>query len=174
MSDPASMLFVCTGNICRSPMGERIARGYVEKAGLPVTVTSAGTQGLNGYPMHEFAASVLGDYGFDADGFTARYLQPQILKDADLVLCLTRAHRAACQKLVPVRWKRMFTLIEFAELTPAGTLEEIMGARNRVDPNSKHLDIADPMGRPREDFERVYSEIEPQVRLVVDWMARQE
>lgn len=174
-------LFVCTGNICRSPIGERVCRDIAVSRGVELDASSAGVGALNGQPMHPFAAEVLVEKGFDATDFESRYLQPRILQPADLVLCMTREHRAACQRMLPARWKRMFTLIEFVELVSildhdvtgepdtASSMESIMAARGRIDTNSAHLDILDPMGRPKSDFERVFSELAPRVAAVVEW-----
>lgn len=176
-------LFVCTGNICRSPMAERICRAVAVERGVELTVSSAGVGALNGQAMHPFASEVLAENRVDATGFESRYLQPRILAPADIVLCMTREHRAACQRMLPVRWKRMFTLIEFVELvsvldgdTPttdaSPSIDAIMAARGRIDTNSAHLDILDPMGQPKADFERVYRELSPQVGALVQWARR--
>ncbi|GAB41278.1 MULTISPECIES: arsenate reductase/protein-tyrosine-phosphatase family protein [Gordonia] len=174
-------LFVCTGNICRSPIGERICRDIAATRGVNLGASSAGVGALNGQPMHPFAAEVLNENGVDTADFESRYLHPRILQPADLVLCMTREHRAAGQRMLPVRWKRMFTLIEFVELVSilngdaqreadsAPSIETIMASRGRIDTNSAHLDILDPMGRPKTDFERVYREVEPHVAAVVEW-----
>lgn len=166
-----SILFVCTGNICRSPIGERVLAGLAGRAGVAVTSTSAGVGALNGQPIHPHASAVLVENGYDAAGFEARYLRPPMLVESDLVLCMSREHRAAAQQMAPARWKRVFTLIEFAALCGLGTLPEIIAGRGRLDPNSEQLDIVDPMGRPREDFDRVFAEVEPKVETVVGWLA---
>ena len=187
-------LFVCTGNICRSPMAERTCRVRAATRGVDLGVSSAGVGALNGQPMHPHAVEVLAENGVDATGFVSRYLQPRILQSADLVLCMTREHRAACQRMLPVRWKRMFTLVEFVELVSildrdpqsggagegsvpgefdaAPSIDTLMAARGRIDTNSAHLDILDPMGRPKSDFERVYGEVVPRVDSLVEWVAR--
>ncbi|MEP9390793.1 DUF4012 domain-containing protein [Gordonia sp. VNK1] len=171
---PSTVLFICTGNICRSPMGERILRAMAARGDVDVTVTSAGVGAQNAQPMHPLSAQVLGERGYDADGFESRYLRPQILETADLVLTMTRKHRAACQRMLPARWKRMFTLTEFVELRKVlgddAPLQEFIDSRGRVDTNSASLDIVDPMGQPIEAFERVFSEIEPKVGEVAEWL----
>ncbi len=170
---PMSILFVCTGNICRSPIGERVLTGLAGRAGVPVTSTSAGVGALNGQPIHPHASAVLVENGYDAAGFESRYLRPPMLVESDLVLCMSREHRAAAQQMAPARWKRVFTLTEFAALCDLGALPEIIAGRGRLDPNSDLLDIVDPMGRPREDFDRVFAEVEPKVAAVVAWLAAQ-
>ncbi len=170
---PLSILFVCTGNICRSPIGERVLTGLAGRAGVPVTSTSAGVGALNGQPIHPHASAVLVENGYDAAGFESRYLRPPMLVESDLVLCMSREHRAAAQQMAPARWKRVFTLTEFAALCDLGALPEIIAGRGRLDPNSDLLDIVDPMGRPREDFDRVFAEVEPKVAAVVAWLAAQ-
>ncbi len=170
---PMSILFVCTGNICRSPIGERVLTGLAGRAGVPVTSTSAGVGALNGQPIHPHASAVLIENGYDATGFESRYLRPPMLVESDLVLCMSREHRAAAQQMAPARWKRVFTLTEFAALCDLGALPEIIAGRGRLDPNSDLLDIVDPMGRPREDFDRVFAEVEPKVAAVVAWLAAQ-
>lgn len=179
-----SILFVCTGNICRSPIGERVLTGLADRmradgTDLAVTSSSAGTGALNGQPIHPHSAAVLAEHGYDASGFESRYLRPPMLMQSDLVLCMSREHRAAAQQMAPARWKRVFTLTEFAFLVETGTPEEdctlpaIMAGRGRIDPNSALLDIVDPMGRPREDFDLVFGEIEPKVETVARWLAAQ-
>ncbi|NDK91677.1 hypothetical protein GYA93_19165, partial [Gordonia desulfuricans] len=172
---PTSILFVCTGNICRSPIGERVLRDLAAWSGAQVTVTSAGVGAANGQPMHPSSVEVLTEHGYDAAGFESRYLRPQILEESDLVLTMTREHRAACQRALPARWRRMFTLAEFVKLlgdAPADAegLSELVADRGRVDTNADDLDIADPMGKPTAEFERCFAEIEPLVGSVAAWL----
>ncbi|MFT4124652.1 MAG: low molecular weight phosphotyrosine protein phosphatase [Gordonia sp. (in: high G+C Gram-positive bacteria)] len=165
-----SVLFVCTGKICRSPIGERVARGRAATAGLDVSVASAGTGSRNGWAMHPYSIEVLTENGYDASDFRARYLLPRMLGEVDLVVGLAREHRAACQRMMPARWKRMFTLNEFVHLMPLGSFTEIIAGRSQVDTNAEWLDIIDPMGQPKADFERVFGEIEPAVGRLVEWL----
>lgn len=182
---PSSILFVCTGNICRSPMGERILRQAVDSAvgvrsspassmsGNGVAVSSAGVGAHNGQPMHPFSIEVLDEHGYDGTDFEARYLRPQMLGDVDLVLTMTREHRAACQQMLPARWKRMFTLAEFLELArelDGPGLSTMIDSRARIDTNSTALDIVDPMGQPKAAFERVFAELEPRVEALAQWL----
>src|SRR6476619_730650 len=85
-----SILTVCTGNVCRSPAVERL---LARDLGPTVGVSSAGTHALVGQPIAQPMARLLRDNGIEAQAFTARRLTETLVKDADLVLTLTRAQR---------------------------------------------------------------------------------
>jgi len=118
-----SVLVVCTGNICRSALAERLLGARlgdrVQPAAELVAVASAGTAGLEGRPMDPTAAERLRALGGDDDGFVARRLTAEHIRAADLVLTATRAHRASAVRLAPEASSRTFTLREFASLARA-------------------------------------------------------
>ena len=123
MTAPFRVLHVCTGNICRSPMAERLMRRMLDD-GRPgaadrFVVESAGTWGHAGSPMEAHALSTLAAYGVDGADFRARELVAEHVAGADLVLGATREHRAAAVVLYPRAAARTFTLREFARLTAA-------------------------------------------------------
>jgi protein-tyrosine phosphatase len=109
------ILLVCTGNICRSALAERLGRAYLEEMlggdGL-IQLTSAGTGAVVGSGMHPDSALVLQGFGGDPGGFVARQLQPQQIGEADLILTMTRAHRHTVLQLAPRALARTFTLRE--------------------------------------------------------------
>ncbi|MFC5214052.1 low molecular weight protein-tyrosine-phosphatase [Streptomyces coerulescens] len=95
--------FVCTGNICRSPMAESVFRARVEEAGLDdrVEVDSAGTGGWHeGDPADPRTVSVLEEHGYDG-GHTARQFQPSWFARLDLVIALDTGHLKALRRLAP-------------------------------------------------------------------------
>jgi protein-tyrosine phosphatase len=108
-----SILAVCTGNVCRSPAVERL---LASKLGPTVGVSSAGTHALIDHPISEPMASLLRDSGIEAEPFCARRLSVQMLKEADLILAMTRAQRSMVVDLWPAVVRRTFTLREFARL----------------------------------------------------------
>lgn len=158
------VLFVCTGNICRSPMAERLFLARVPHT-APVRAASAGTNGLTGYPMDAPAALVLRELGGDPDGHAARRVTPALVERASLVLTADSGHRAALLKDSPLAFRRTFTLREFARLGAgaggavleeptadalADRVRDVAAARGRlpapVHPNAD--DIGDPFGAP--------------------------
>jgi protein-tyrosine phosphatase len=108
-----SILAVCTGNVCRSPAVERL---LANKLGPTASVSSAGTHALVGQPISEPMAALLRDSGVKSDSFEARRLSEQMLKEADLILSMTRAQRGLVVELWPAAVRRTFTLREFARL----------------------------------------------------------
>jgi protein-tyrosine phosphatase len=134
------ILFVCTGNICRSPMAEHLMReglrARLGPAAEEFVFASAGTFGLGERPMEQFAQDTLRDqHGIDGSAFRAKELADYMVGGADLVLTATRDHRAAAVTLHPQAARRTFTIREFDRLL------------SLVDPASLPTD--DPVERAR-------------------------
>jgi protein-tyrosine-phosphatase len=119
-TDAFRILLVCTGNICRSALAERLGRAYLDEAleddAALVRLSSAGTGAVVGSQMHPDSALVLAGFGGDAGDFTARQVQPEHAADADLILAMTRGHRREVLQLAPRALARTFTLREAAGL----------------------------------------------------------
>src|SRR6476619_5571814 len=93
------ILFVCTGNICRSPYAERRLRQLLPEAAIPIA--SAGTGAVVGSDIEPATSDQLRRLGADVTGFSARAVSPQLLDGAELVLTMTRAQRAEVARLRP-------------------------------------------------------------------------
>ena len=98
-----TILFVCTGNTCRSPMAEAVARQIVDSGALGdpegFFVTSAGVGAFDGSPVSFETVEALRRRGIEFDGHS-RALTRAMVEKADLVLCMTRSHAASVQSLV--------------------------------------------------------------------------
>ncbi|SHN35378.1 arsenate reductase/protein-tyrosine-phosphatase family protein [Actinacidiphila paucisporea] len=178
--DVFRILHVCTGNVCRSPMAERLTRhGLARRLGggaAGMLVESAGTWGHEGAPMEAHAAAVLAEYGADPSGFTGRELLDDHVIDADLVLTATRDHRAQVISMGHAAGLRTFTLKEFTRLVraidtttlPEGSVTERARALVRaaaalrgwlLAPSPDADEVGDPYGAPISYFRSIGAEI---------------
>lgn len=156
------VLFVCTGNVCRSPTAERLAVAYAANHQVPdFTASSAGTRAVIAHPIHLEAERVLMRLGGDGSNFAARQLTPRISSAADLVLTMTRTHRDNVLELAPNRLSRTFTLLEAARLvTECGALQidDLANLRHKL-ATLGTIDIPDPIGQSPEVFAAVGRQI---------------
>ncbi|MDI9915083.1 low molecular weight phosphatase family protein [Rhodococcus sp. IEGM 1379] len=156
------VLFVCTGNICRSPTAERLALAFAEEASIRnFSASSAGTRAVVGHPIESTAADVLEGLGGDPTDFRARLFTKSIAAEVDLILTMTERHRDQVLTLAPAQFKRTFTLREAARLAGASdatTVAELAAARPRF--RTREIeDVIDPMGKDSNTFHAVGNEI---------------
>ncbi|MFD3443006.1 low molecular weight phosphatase family protein [Microbacteriaceae bacterium 4G12] len=119
-----TILTVCTGNICRSPLAEYYLRSRLAELG-DVQVRSAGTLANDGDRAPAQAEALAKRYGVDVSVHRATYLGERQLRDAQLVLALAREHRSAVVRTLPKASRTAFTLREFARLAEGLTNEDL-------------------------------------------------
>lgn len=161
---PFRVLMVCTGNVHRSPLAERLLTARLGRYREAFRVTSAGTAARTGTPMDPVAVALLTGLGGDPRDARASRLTVERVENADLVLGASTEHRDAAVRLSPV-WalRRAFTLREFARLLraedaagSAGPAERAVAlvsgawARRGKEGHAGDDDVADPYGAPVE------------------------
>lgn len=91
-----TVLFLCTGNTCRSPMAEGLFRSFLEERGREdIAVSSAGLAAHPGAPASENAVAVMAEQGIDLSHHRARLATKELLQKADRIVCMTESHRNA-------------------------------------------------------------------------------
>ena len=111
------ILFVCTGNTCRSSMAGAIARDLVQKKGWSeeqVMVLSAGLAAVPGAPAAPEAVKAMEEQGLDLKEHRARSITPQLVEEADLILAMTRDHKRRLLAQFPQHRSKIYTLAEYA------------------------------------------------------------
>lgn len=165
------VLFVCTGNICRSPMGQLMFPLFFHDNSI--TADSAGTQGLIDKPIDPSSAHLMQKDGIDASSFRSKRLTPQIALSSDLILCFTERQRKKIVELAPRSRRRTFLLTDFADLcsycnnnnmivgnTPESRLSSILANASLVQPMLPSArEINDPYRKDMAAFEAAHQQI---------------
>lgn len=134
MESQFTVLMVCTGNVCRSPLAELLLKEQCSDV-QSLTVHSAGIRALIDAPMDPTSQLMAQSLGLES-GFQehrGRQLDASLAESADLVLTMTRSQRRAVVELAPRTTKRVFTLREFARLAAATTDSDL---RDELDSTS--------------------------------------
>lgn len=116
-----NVLFVCTGNLCRSPIAEQLLRARIAgfDLGGRVRVASAGLRAHSSQEMPAEAAAQSIRLGGRPDHHRTQRLSEGSIADADLVLAMDREQRAQVVRMLPARARDVYTLREFARLADA-------------------------------------------------------
>jgi len=189
------ILFVCTGNVCRSPVAEHVLRARL-RGWSRYMVESAGTQAKIGMAMAEESAALARHYGaagVDPRRHRARLLTGPLLEGCDLILTMTREHRRHAVGLAPRQLGRTYTVREFAELLDSldaatwsliaaeptaperwgGLIQAIASARYVNDPVSNE-DIADPLGKGDASYQLFADQLLPALSSIERVLGRVE
>ena len=121
-----NILFVCTGNICRSPMAEGLFRHMLPPERLrEVHVHSAGTHGLDGVPAAPYAVQTTARMGVDISRHRARSLAPEMVRQADIILVMEPFHRdIVIRALPPEDRHRVQLLAAFDKLSQKDVIDD--------------------------------------------------
>lgn len=190
-----TILTVCSGNICRSPLAEQLLRTQL-KVWSEVALCSAGTIGLTGQAMPREAADLSRRFGGDPSRHVARVLTKEHLNEADLVFAMSREHRRIIAELLPKAIRYTFTIREFARLVSGVTdadlyeaaslpLDDVVGRfstlagfaasqRGAVSPPEAPTDddVVDPYRRTDEVYAESARQLVPAVNEVVSLFHR--
>ena len=157
-----NVLFVCTGNTCRSSMAEGILKFLLKENNIEnINVSSAGLSAFEGQRANEKAIDVLKNKGIDIKNHRSRQLTEEIIKTSDLILTMTDSHKKLITNILPEYLHKIYTLKEYALKV------------NNESRDNANLDIDDPYGMDMKTYEETSNEITEQLVKIIKAIDKQ-
>lgn len=170
------VFFICTGNLCRSPMAECMMLHSLEERGCnDVHVSSAGTWAYDGNPATPDAVATVAQDGIDLSDHRSRPIEMDELLAADVIVAMTSVHVRELTSLAPEVVDRIVLMKELREIDPVSVPEDAP-VDQKVDAllrgerpgRRRSLDVDDPMGLPASAYERCARELRAGIDVLVE------
>ena len=168
------IVFVCTGNLCRSPMAEVLMIDALGRRGcIGIEVSSVGTWAYEGHPAMPESVEMMRSLGLDLSEHRSHAVVEDEMVTADLLVAMTQVHVRELEKLAPGTANKVVMLKELTEIemaTRQGDRAERLAALlagRRPEPR-RSLDVDDPIGLPHSVYERCAQELKQGVDFIAD------
>lgn len=147
-----SVMFICSGNICRSPMAQWYMQKRVKDIGKEelYLISSCGTEAINGQEATENAKKAILEYEVNMDKHRATNISFTNIKDYELIICMTEVHKKIVKKMYPKNSDNIYTLKEY------------------IDPEALYKDIDDPWGLSLEVYKECANEIAKSIDKLIE------
>ena len=150
-----NVLFVCTGNSCRSPMAEGYFNYLTKKKTLNMEARSAGTSTFCGFSPTAEAIQVMRDSGIDISNHKARKLTLEMMDRADIVAVMARGHKSRIHSEFGVFSGKLKLLKEYS-----------------CHADLKDMEIFDPIGKPLKEYKKCFESMKPAIEYMVEVLCK--
>lgn len=145
------IMFICTGNICRSAMAEGMLKKMAKDENLDIEVYSAGIYAETGDYATFNAIEAANYYDVDIKNHRATNIRDSKIEDMDIILCATNSHKNMLISIYPNLKNKIYTMKEYAE----------------IDNNGEDLNISDPWGYNQEVYMNCIKEIKKCLDIII-------
>ena len=152
------IMFICTGNTCRSAMADGLAKKVIKEKNLDIEIFSAGTYAMSGEHASYNSVAIMKEYDVDIVTHKATSIEESNIQEMDLILCATKNHKAELNVRYPELKEKIFTLKEYA----------------KMDKNGEDLDIKDPWGYNLNTFRMCAAEISVCIDKIIEKIINKE
>lgn len=154
-----NILFVCTGNTCRSSMAEGLLKYMLKDIGnCKINVESSGTSAIENQGANEKAIQVMKDNGIDISSHRSSLLTKEKIEQTDLILTMTINHKKIIQDNCKNSSNKVFTLKEYAQKVSGENI------------NRNNLDIVDPYGMDYNVYDDCMKEIKIELEKIIKFI----
>ncbi|WP_027415226.1 low molecular weight protein arginine phosphatase [Aneurinibacillus terranovensis] len=166
------ILFVCTGNTCRSPMAEKLLQKMANDKGLDIEVQSAGLFASQGFAASDHAVRVLRKKGIECT-HASQPVTPELLEWADIILTMTESHRHTLWQKYPQYENKVYTLKEYTDLSPetntrTAELDELYRELERKQEAFLAMN-REEISRLEDEYQTLYNQLEQVRERLDDW-----
>ena len=171
------VLFVCTANICRSPLAAALFAKSAHAHDASDALAASGGFLEGGRSVHEHVASILEDKGVDVSQKRSQRLSAEVVDPADLILTMTSEHARGVVSQFPRSIAEVYTLRHFGSVvTPRPRHESTLEWLDSINRSNRRaylgddvlLDIPDPIGHPFKAFKGLANELENTISWILD------
>ncbi|PAB58309.1 low molecular weight protein arginine phosphatase [Anaeromicrobium sediminis] len=127
-----NILFVCTGNTCRSPMAEALMKKLIEKHNLNINIYSAGIFTMDGLSPSENSILAMDEIGINIRDYKSNTITRELINNSDLILTMTENHKQKILQIIPKISNKIYTLKEYGKVN---------GDINILDPYGQNVHV---------------------------------
>ncbi|MCT4592755.1 MAG: low molecular weight protein arginine phosphatase [Anaeromicrobium sp.] len=149
-----NILFVCTGNTCRSPMAEGLMKKLIEKHNLNINIYSAGIFTMDGLSPSENSILAMEEIGINIRDYKSNTITKELINKSHIILTMTKNHKEKILQIIPEISNKLYTLKEYTKI-------------------KAYSDISDPYGQNLNVYKACRDEINRALEMIISELKKE-